>query len=167
MTFLKEPKVRVPSLTQLLVEVDYAIEGPAQFWACFMIPGESGDQLGLVGALGMANISVSAYIQNGQQSQGNFQRFLLGSATPNFPGGAIELTQTFTLSTSLVIPGGEILYWYQIYLDAQLSVFQSDGAPGLYPGFAQSNLTVPGSGGAIGPSAPLKVKEIRTALISI
>ena len=170
MTFLKQPKIRVPSLTQLLVEVDYAIEGPAQWWALFMIPGEPGNQLGLVGGLGMANMSLSAYIQNGQQFQKTYERFLLGSASTHFPGGAIDLTQTFTLRTSLVIPGGEVLYWYQIYLDARVSVFHSDGTPGLSPGYAQVNLTLPGStdsGRAIGPSAPLKVKEIRTALISI
>jgi hypothetical protein len=167
MTFLKIPRVRVPSLTQLLVEVDYAIEGPAQWWALFMIPGEPGNQLGLVGGLGMANMSVSAYIQNGQQVQKTYERFLLGSASAHFPGGAVDLTQTFTLRTSLAIPSGEVLYWYQIYMDAHVSVFRSDGAPGLYPGYAQVNLTLPGSGGAIGPSAPLKVKEIRTALISI
>jgi hypothetical protein len=167
MTFLKEPRVRVPSLTQLVVEVDYALEGPAQFWACFMIPGEAGGQLGLVGALGMANLSVSANIQGNQQGQQTYERFLLGSASAHFPGGQIELKQTFTLTTSLVIPGGETLNWYQIYLDAHVSAFQSDGALGRYPGYAQSNLTLPGSGGSIGPSAPLKVKEIRTALISI
>ena len=169
MTFLKQPSVRVPSLTQLLVEVDYAIEGPAQWWALFMIPGDPG-QLGLVGGLGMANLSLSAYIQNGQQAQTTYERFLLGSASPHLPWGATDLKQTFTLRTSLVIPGGEVLYWYQIYLDARVSVFQSDGSPGLSPGYAQVNLTLPGStdsGRAIGPSAPLKVKEIRTALISI
>ena len=168
MTFLKQPGIRVPApMTQLLVEVDYAIEGPAQWWALFMIPGEPGNQLGLVGGLGMANMSVSARIQNGQQLQRTYERFLLGSASAHFPGGSIDLNQTFTLRTSLVIPGGDVLYWYQIYVDARVSVFRSDGAPGLDPGFAQINLTLPGSGGGVGPSAPLKVKEIRTALVSI
>ena len=167
MTFLKEPRVRVPSQTHLVVEVDYAIEGPAQWWALFMIAGEPGNQLGLVGGLGMANMTVSASIQNASQVQRTHERFLLGSASAHLPGGAIDLTQNFTLRTSLVIPSGEILNWYIIYVDARVSVFRSDGTPGLDPGFAQINLTLPGSGGGIGPSAPLKVKEIRTTLISI
>ena len=167
MTFVKQPRVRVSSQTQLVVEVDYAVEGPAQFWACFMIPGEAGGQLGLVGALGMANMSVSANIQGTMQLQKTYERFLLGSASAHFPAGQIELKQIFTLTTSHMIPSGQTLNWYQIHIDAQVSTFKSDGLAGKYHGYAQSNLTLPGTATSIGPSAPLKVKEIRTALISL
>ena len=165
MAFDRQMSMGISWETKLVVEVDYVVENPGP-WACLMIPGVPASGLGLVGALGIANMSVTAMLTHAPVNQGTWDRFLMGSASAHFPGD-LDLKQAFTLSTSVTIPGGEYLNWYHIYMDAELTAFRSVPSTTSFPGSVQANLTVPNTSGVIGSSAPLKVTEIRVTMYQI
>jgi len=165
MAFDQQTSMGIPWQTKLVVEADYAIENPGP-WACLMIPGVPASGLGLVGGLGIANMSVTAMLAHAPLVQSTWDRYLMGSASSHFPGD-LDLRQSFTLSTSITIPGGEYLNWWHVYLDAELTAFRSVPSTNDFSGSVQLNLTVPNSSGVIGSSAPLKVREIRVSMYVI
>jgi hypothetical protein len=148
------------------VEMDVILEGQASPWTYYMFPGEPETGLGLVGFLGIATMGLQASGYPTNLSTETYERFLLGSASAYFPGD-IDVRTSFTLRQSLLAqpnPNNNPL-WYAFYLLGDLAAFRSIPASGRgNPGYAQANLTVPGSNAALGPSTPIKVTEVRAAI---
>ena len=147
----------------VFIGADFVLEGPASPWATYMFPGEPSSGLGLVGFLGVANLAAYYNDGSGTAVRSASERFLLGSASAFFPG-EVDRKPNFTLSQLLVFPANAPIYYYLV-LSAELTAFRTIPVQdGGYPGYAQANLTLPGSGAALGPSTPLKVSEIRASI---
>jgi hypothetical protein len=157
--------IALPSPGFMSVEVDLAMEGPVG-WSNFLFPGEPSSGLGLVGFIGIGSLIFQTSDGNGDTSQDDYQRFLLGSASATFPG-EVDRKPTFTLRQWTFLPAtaaGSTLR-YAIGISAELTAFRSTPIEqGGYPGFAHANLTMPGTPGPLNPGTPLKIKEVRTAV---
>ena len=149
----------------LFVEADFVLEGTPSPWTYYMFPGEPSSGLGLVGVMGIANMVLYAITDNETSTRGTYERFLLGSAAAYSPP-QVDVKTSFTLSQWIVIPPSSLISRYAIHLEAEATAFRSIPVQGGgYPGYAQTNMTVPGSKAAMGPCNPLKVKEVRASLI--
>lgn len=148
----------------LFVEADFVLEGTPSPWTYYMFPGEPSSGLGLVGVMGIANMVLYAVTENGTSTRETYDRFLLGSSSANFPP-QVDVKTSFTLSQWIVIPPSSTISRYLIHLEAEATAFRSIPVQGGgYPGYAQTNMTVPGSNAAMGPCNPLRVKEVRSTL---
>lgn len=151
---------------QVTVEADLVLEGLPSAWTYLMVPGQPSSGLGLVGFLGVANLFLYGWNGTGVTVRNTYHRFLLGAASAFYPG-EVDRDPSFTLSESISIrpnPNNPPLA-YALLIRAELTAFRSVPTPGGgAPGYAQANLTVPGTPAALGQGTPLMVKEIRSSI---
>lgn len=146
----------------ITVEVDLVLDGQPSGWTYFMFPGEPGSGLGLVGSLGIADLTLQVRDVAGVRE--TYERFLLESASAYFPGD-LDRKPSFTLSVNSFLPVNNTAVAYSFAVSVELTAFRSvPVVNGGYPGYVQANLTVPGTPGMLGPGTPLRVKEVRTAI---